>query len=74
VTPEEFWAAYRLFIRRRPFRPFLIELTSGDRMVVAHPESVVQHGDLLVFSSPQRQYRLFTPATVAQLLDRPQAG
>ena len=34
MTPANFDNALRAFVRRRPFRPFLVELVSGDRFVV----------------------------------------
>lgn len=71
MTAPDFLAAYRLFCRRRPFRPFLIELTSGDRVLVSHPESTALYGGLLVHTSPRQEYRLFPPAAVVQLLDPP---
>ena len=40
MTTEQFDAAYRAFCRRRSFRPFLIEFTSGYQVQVAHPEAV----------------------------------
>jgi hypothetical protein len=61
--------AYQAFARRRPFKPFLIELVSGDRIRVAHPEAVVVRGPFLYFVGPGYQSRLFVSTDVCQLLD-----
>jgi hypothetical protein len=39
MTKDQFDAAYRAFCRRRPFRAFLIEFTSGAQLLISHPES-----------------------------------
>ena len=71
MTPELFERALRGFARRRPFRPFLIDFVSGDRLVVVHPEAVDRDGDLFLFRGPDRRYRVFVAASVCQLLRRP---
>jgi hypothetical protein len=58
--------------RRRPFRPFIIELVSGARILVRHPDSVGNHGDLWMFRSPRDHVRLFDASTVAELYDWPE--
>jgi hypothetical protein len=74
MTRKVFAAALRGFTRRHPFRPFLIEFTSGDRLLVTHPEAVRFEGDVLVYLSPDRRYRLFDNESVCQLLDLPPAA
>jgi hypothetical protein len=63
--------ALRAFNRRRPFRPFFIEFTSGDRVFVTHPEAVGQAQDLFVYRGPDRSQRVFDGPSVCQLLDLP---
>jgi len=73
VTPEQFDQVLRAFVRRRPFRPFLIELISGDRLRVAHPEAIELRGEMwVVVAGPGRQYRVFVASAVCQLLDPPE--
>jgi hypothetical protein len=40
MTPDTFASALRMFLRRRPFRRFLLELHTGERLDVMHPEAV----------------------------------
>jgi hypothetical protein len=47
MTGDDRERALRALARRRPFRPFLIELHSGDRILVSHPEAVQRYGELL---------------------------
>ncbi len=61
--------ALRAFVSRRPFQSFLIELHSGDRVRVNHPEAATIVGDVVVYKSPRNQYRVFDSTSVCQLLD-----
>ena len=63
----------RAFARRRPFKHFLLEFFSGDRIVVRHPEAVLIRPDVVVFTSPAGAYHLFESDSVCQLLDLPAA-
>jgi hypothetical protein len=69
LTYENCEAALRSFCRRRPFLPFLVELNSGDRLQVNHPEALAWRGHLLYYASPQRKHRLFDGSSVCQVLD-----
>jgi hypothetical protein len=53
--------ALRRFSRRRPFLPFVIEMISGDRIAIRHPEAVAERGELFYFRSPQKRNRIFVP-------------
>lgn len=61
----------RAFTDRRRFRPFLIELNSGDRILVSHPEAISLAGDRLHFQGPDR---LFDSDSVCQVLDEMPRG
>lgn len=65
------WAP-RAFRSRKPYQSFIIELVSGDRLLIRHPEAIAFSGDLLVYTAPQYPplYRLFTAESVCQLLDK----
>jgi hypothetical protein len=65
--------ALRAFTRRRLFQPFLVELVTGDRVLVAHPEALTWRGTVLYFISPQDLNRLFDHTSVCQILDVPPA-
>ena len=44
MFPENFSNALRAFARRAPFKPFVVELVSGERIVVEHPEALAFRG------------------------------
>jgi hypothetical protein len=71
MTRDQFDAAQRAFTRRQPFRPFLIEFTSGMQLVIGHPEAVRNEGELYVTRAPDGRYVLFTADSVCRLLDVP---
>ena len=74
MTRDEFDGAYRAFWRRRPFRAFLIEFTSGSQLLVGHPEAVRAEAELYLMRSPDGGYVVFTPEGVIRLLDVPMAA
>lgn len=51
VTTEHFQTTIRAFQRRVPFQPYLVELVSGDRIRIDHPEALVIRGAVAVFVS-----------------------
>jgi hypothetical protein len=72
MTTEGLLAAIRAFGKRRPFQPYLIELVSGDRFRVTHPEAVILRGLVFVHVTPTLFHRLFDSTSVSQLLDEGQ--
>ena len=62
------------FSGRRPFRPFLIEFMSGDRLRVAHSEAVTFREHALIHRNPAGEFRVFDSGSVCQLLDPPPAA
>jgi len=40
MTPFQFDVALSAFCRRRPFRKFVVEFTSGNKVGVRHPEAI----------------------------------
>ena len=73
MNVEQFDGAYRAFSRRRPFRTFLIEFTSGHQVSISHPESVRFEADLYVLRNPDSGYVIFDAEKVTRLLDLPLA-
>jgi hypothetical protein len=71
MTQDQFDAAYRAYCRRRPFRAFLIEFTSGNQLLIGHPESVRRDAGLYVMRCPDGGYVVFAAETVCRLLDLP---
>jgi hypothetical protein len=71
VTTDELHRVIRAFQRRRPFRPFLIEFSSGDRLLVRHPELIWRTNELFVFRESDENHRVFSAIHVTQLLISP---
>lgn len=53
MLPQNFERSLRAFVRRTPFRPFTVELVSGARIQVDHPEALVFRGGVAVFINPE---------------------
>jgi hypothetical protein len=74
MTEASFRRALQAFSRRQPFQPFLVEFDSGDRLTVSHPEAVGFRGEVIIYTSPNHEYRLFESTSICQLLDIPSQG
>jgi hypothetical protein len=59
MNQQTFDAALRAFCRRRPFKPYVVELQSGTRILVKHPEALGMRGLLAMFYGSDRLYKLF---------------
>jgi hypothetical protein len=73
MTQEQFDTAHRAFCGRRPFRPFLIEFTSGNQLLITHPEAVRRRRNTQMYISrfTDGGYALFAAGSVSRLLDSP---
>lgn len=72
MSRDQFEHACRGFCRRRPFRSFSIEFTSGAQLLISHPEAVRNEADLLTTRCPDGSYVVFAAESVSRLLDLPQ--
>ena len=68
MTRENFERSLAAFWRRKPFRPFVVELVSGDRIKVDHPEALVLRGGVSVYVSADGTPALFDHEGVSQLV------
>ena len=73
MTRDQFDLAYRAFCRRRPFRGFLIEFTSGYQLPIGHPEAVRNEANLYAMRCPDGSHVVFAAESVSRLLDLPSA-
>ena len=76
MTDSNFQNSLQSFVRRRPFKPFAVELVSGDRFTIDHPEVLALRGAVAVYIDKDGKYTLFDSTTVAELsevLDRASA-
>jgi hypothetical protein len=69
VTLDNFERALNGFTNRRRFLPFVVELVSGHRFRVTHPEAVSLRGELIVFFTPELRDSLFDGDSVCRLCD-----
>jgi hypothetical protein len=69
MTAEHFERIIRAFQKRAPFRSFTVELVSGTRIDVDHPEALVFRGGVAVFLSADGTPAFFDHESVAQVTD-----
>lgn len=67
MTTEHFERTLRAFRRRSPFRAFTVELVSGDRFQVDHPEALVLRDGVAVFIGKGGYPVLFDHEGVSQV-------
>jgi hypothetical protein len=68
MNAEHFERTLRAFQRRTPFRPFTVELVSGNRFQVDHPEALVLRDGVAVFIAAGGVPTLFDHEGVCQLV------
>lgn len=56
------------FLERRPFTPFTLELVSGSRIEVNHPEALTLYEHLVVCASTSRRRTVFEYAGVVRFI------
>jgi hypothetical protein len=71
MTPGNFERALQAFTHRKPFKTFLVELVSGERIQVRHPEAIRLEDGIAVFLASTRKFRLFDGESVSQVFDEP---
>lgn len=69
MTDANFKKSLLAFVRRRPFKPFAVDLVSGDRFTVEHSEALAQGGAVAVYINPGGDIKLFDSSSVSQLAD-----
>ena len=73
MTAENFDRTLRAFQRRVPFRPFVVELVSGSRLQVDHPEALMHRAGAAIFVAPDGDFTLFDHEGVSKVCDGPRA-
>jgi hypothetical protein len=68
MTTDAFDRSLRAFQRRTPFRPYNVELVSGFRFQVDHPEALVFRSGVAVFFAPDGTPTLFDHEGVSRLV------
>lgn len=73
MTADHFERSLRAFQRRKPFQTFTVELVSGDRFQVDHPEALVLRASVAVFVAADGTPTLFDHEGVSQILGEPKS-
>ena len=68
MVAEAFDNALRALRQRKPFRPFTVELVSGDRFEVDYPDALVIRDGVAVFIGPGGVPVLFDHEGLSQLI------
>lgn len=68
MTPQELDQLLQAFARQRPFRPFVLEFTSGQQVQVTHPEAASWWGPFYLYVGPDRSRFWFVAASVCRVL------
>ena len=69
MNDTNFQNSLQAFARRRPFQAFAVELMSGDRFVVDHPEALAMRSTVAVYINPDGKFTLFDRNSVSQLTE-----
>lgn len=71
MSEENFRKVLLAMIRRRPFKPFTVELNTGVRIEIDHAEATVIRDGVAVFIGPGFMPAYFDYDSVAQIIDSP---
>jgi len=74
MAPQSFENALKALQQRKPFRPFTVELVSGDRFEVDFPNALVIRDGVAVFIGPGGVPVLFDLEGVSQLIGEQRAA
>jgi hypothetical protein len=71
MVAETFSEVLGVFQRRRPFRPYIVQLVSGERILVEHPEALAFRDGVGAFISPRGEITLLDHEGVESVMDMP---
>ena len=71
MTIENFENVLLAMIRRRPFKPFTVELHGEQRFEIDHPEATVFRQGFAIFMAPGPVPVYFDHDSVVQIIDSP---
>ena len=69
MEKANFERSLQAFVQRSPFKPFHVELASGARFTVDHPEALAHRGAVAVYIDSEGNYTLFDSTSVTQLTE-----
>jgi hypothetical protein len=71
MTAENLQKVLLAMIRRRPFKPFTVELNTAVRVEIDHPEATVIREGVAIFIGPGFVPVYFDHDSVIQIIDSP---
>jgi hypothetical protein len=71
MSMDNFRKVLLAMIRRRPFKSFTVELNTGARIEIDHPEATVIREGVAVFIGPGFVPGYFDHESVTQIIDSP---
>lgn len=69
MKEQVFERTLKAFTQRKPFKPFLVELISGTRLTIDHPEALVHRGRAAMHVDQEGNFTLFENEGVSRLAD-----
>jgi hypothetical protein len=74
ITRDNFLRLWNAFAKRRPWKPFTLELVSGSRLEVNHPESVTLGPELFIVRATSGVRNYLDYASVVRFIDATGVG
>ena len=71
MTKDIFEETIETLVARRPFKPFTIELNTGQRIEIDHPGATTWRHGFNVFTSPGGPLLFFDHESVNQIINSP---
>ena len=71
MTTDNFAKVLLAMVRRRPFKPFTVELNTGMRIEIDYPDATVIREGVAVFIAPGFVPIYFDHESVTQIIDSP---
>ena len=59
MDKDNFERSLRSFVKRKPFLAFSVELVSGERILIEHPEALVTRGGVAFYIGSDGEINLF---------------
>jgi hypothetical protein len=69
MTEGNFERSLKAFRQRQPFKPFLVELASGTKLIVEHPEALAHRGRTAIYINPDGDFTLLDNTMVTLVSD-----
>lgn len=71
MTADHFEMTLDIMMSRQPFKPFTVELNTGQRIEIDHPRAVSSRNGFAVFTSPGGPLIMFDHESVNQSINAP---